>query len=204
MSHRLSSSALRGVALVLAFLVALGIFSVARSMGWLSPLGIASSSSDSQVVQSHERTQEVSLLSLGNQGIKEESRISEIFGKTIPGTGEKLFLQYTFKAKLGIDGAKVKVTTTASGRYVISVPEFVFLGYDKPNFKVAVQDNDALSWATPDIDQMQMVNEILNDKARREYLAGSDDILREQTKVFYDGLIKSVDPAAKTEFVFRS
>src|SRR6476661_7470997 len=115
MSQRLGRYAVRGLALVLAFLVALGIFSVARSNGWLSPLGITSSSSDSQVVQAIERTQEVSLLGLGIQGIKEESRDREIFGKSIPGTGEKLFVKYSFKAKLGLDGAKVKVTTTAPG-----------------------------------------------------------------------------------------
>src|SRR4051794_33742292 len=105
MSQRLGRSAVRGLALVLAFLVALGIFSVVRSKGWLSPLGIASSSSDSQVVQAIERTQEVSLIRLGIQGIKDASRSTEIFGQTIPGTGEKLFVQYSFRAKLGLDGA---------------------------------------------------------------------------------------------------
>ncbi|GAB2773353.1 hypothetical protein GCM10027039_38320 [Terrabacter koreensis] len=195
---------MRGLTMVLTFLVALGIFSIVQAKGWLTPLGIGSSSNDSQVVQAIERTQEVSLLRLGIQGIKEERRNREIFGQTVPGTGEKLFLQYAFKAKLGVDGAKIKVTTVAPGKYVISVPEFIFIGYDQPTFMVAVEDNDVLSWVTPDIDQMQMVNKVLNDGARRQYLVDNDDLLREQTKVFYDGLIKSVDPDAVTEFQFRS
>jgi hypothetical protein len=49
-----------------------------------------------------------------------------------------------------------------------------------------------------------MVTNILNGEARQQYLADNDDLLREQTKVFYNGLITSVDPEAKTEFVFRS
>ena len=204
MSQQLSRHAARALALVLAFLVALGIFSVIRSQGWLSPLGIGSSSSDSQVVQALERTQEVSLLGLGIQGIKEENRDREVFGKSIPGTAERLFVQYSFKAKLGLDGSEVKVTTAAPGRYLITVPEFTFLGYDKLKFEVAVEDNDVLSWVTPDIDQMQMATKILNGEARRQYIVDNDDLLREQTKVFYDSLVKSVDPDAVTEFRFRS
>lgn len=204
MSLRLRRLAVRGTSLVLAFLVAIGIFSVVRNQGWLSPLGIASSSHDTQVVQALERTQEVSLLKLGIQGIKDESRSAEVFGQTIPGTGNRLFVRYSFNAKLGLDGKRVKVTTTTPGTYVISVPEFAFLGFDQPKFEVAVEDKDVLGWAAPDIDQMKMVTTILNGEARRQYLVDNDDLLREQTKVFYDGLIKSVDPDAVTEFQFRS
>jgi hypothetical protein len=204
MSPGLNRFAVRGLTLVLAFLGALGIFSVVQSKGWLSPLGIGSSSNDSQVVQALERTQEVSLLKLGIQGIKQESRSAEFFGQTIPGTGDRLFVKYSFNAKLGLDGEKVEVTSTAPGAYVVSVPEFVFLGFEKPKFEVAVEDKDVLGWAAPDVDQMQMVTGILNGEARQQYLADNDDLLREQTKVFYNGLITSVDPEAKTEFVFRS
>jgi hypothetical protein len=204
MSPRLRRFAVRGTSLVLTFLVALGIFSFVQSKGWLTPLGIGSSSNDSQVVQALERTQEISLLRLGIQGIREESRSAELFGTTIPGTSDRLFVKYSFKAKLGIDGKKVKVTSTAPGTYVVSVPEFAFLGFDKPHFEVAVEDQDVLGWVAPDIDQMQMVSNILNGEARRQHLVDNDDLLREQTKVFYNGLIKSIDPEAKTEFLFRS
>lgn len=204
MSPRLNRFALRGLALVLAFFVALGTFSVVQAKGWLSPLGIGSSSSDSQVVQALERTQEVSLLKLGIQGIRDESRSAEVFGQTIPGTGNRLFVRYSFNAKLGLDAKRVEVTSTTPGTYVVSVPEFAILGFDEPKFEVAVEDKDVLGWAAPDIDQMKMVTNILNGEARRKYLVDNDDILREQTKVFYNGVIKSVDPDAKTEFVFRS
>jgi hypothetical protein len=204
MSRRLTKSALRLLSLPLAFLLAIGVFTTVKNQGWLSPFGITSESHDSQVIRAIERTQEVSLLRLGIQGIKEENQSAEIFGKSIPGTGEKTFLQYAFDAKLGIDGAEVKVTKTGENAYLISVPEFTFIGYDKPTFKVAVEDGGVLSWATPDIDKVEMVNEILNDDARRTYIDSNEDLLEEQTKVFYNSLITSIDPTVVTTFEFRS
>lgn len=189
---------------LLAFLLAIGLFTAAKNLGWLSPLGISSGSHDSQVVRAIERTQEVSLLSLGIQGIKQENRTAKVFGKSVPGTSEKVFLQYNFDAKLGIDGAKVKVTKTGAQTYVVSVPEFSFIGYAEPTFTVAAEDGGALSWVTPDIDKVQMINEILNDDARKEYIASNQDLLKDQTKVFYDSLIKSIDPAVETTFKFNS
>ena len=143
----------------LAFSLALGVFAVAKDRGWLSPLGIESESHDSQVIQAIKRTQEVSLLSLGIQGITQEERSAKIFGKSVPGTEEKVFLQYNFDAKLGIDGAKVRVTRTGPSTYLISVPEFSFIGYAKPTFKVAAEDGGVLSWVTADIDKVEMVNQ---------------------------------------------
>jgi hypothetical protein len=204
MTRRLTRSALRLLSLPLAFLFAIGVFTIVKNLGWLAPLGINSESHDSQVIHAIERTQEVSLLSLGIQGIKEEDQSAEIFGKSIPGTGEKVFLQYNFDAKLGIDGAKVKVTKTGKDAYLISVPKFIFIGYDKPTFKVATEDGGVLSWATPDIDKVEMVNEILNDDARQTYIASNDDLLEEQTRTFYDSLITSIDPTVVTTFEFRS
>ena len=204
MTRQLIRSALRFLPLLLAFLLAIGGFTVLKDLGWLSPLGIESESHDSQVIYAIERTQEVSLLSLGIQGIKEEDRSAEIFGKSVPGTGVKVFLQYNFKAKLGIDGAHVKVTKTGTSAYLISVPAFSFIGYDAPTFKVAAADGGVLSWATPDIDRVEMVNEILNDDARQTYISSNKELLKDQTKTFYDSLITSIDPAAVTTFEFRS
>ncbi|KGN29775.1 hypothetical protein N802_11370 [Knoellia sinensis KCTC 19936] len=185
-------------------LVALGGFAFAREQEWLSPLGLESSSRDSQVIQSIERTEEVSLLSLGVQGIKDYDQNRELFGKTIPGTGKTAFLQYNFHAKLGLDGSKVTVTQQGEHDFTISVPAFAFIGYEQPTFKVAAEDGGVLSWATPEIDKIAMVNEILNDDAQAEYIASNEQTLQDQTKVFYDTLIKSVDPEATTTFEFKS
>jgi hypothetical protein len=204
MTRPLTKSVLRLVTSLLAFLLAIGVFTIVKNQGWLSPFGINSESHDSQVIRAIERTQEVSLLSLSIQGIKDEEQSRKIFGKSIPGTGEKTFLQYNFDAKLGIDGAEVKVTKTGENAYLISVPKFIFIGYDKPTFKVAVEDGGVLSWATPEIDKVEMINDILNDDARQTYIDSNEDLLEEQTKVFYNSLITSIDPAVVTTFEFRS
>jgi hypothetical protein len=204
MTRRLTSSALRLLSLLLVFLVAIGLFTAAKNLGWLSPFGISSESHDTQVIRAIERTQEVSLLSLGIQGIREEGESSKIAGWSVPGTGEKVFMQYNFDAKLGIDGAEVQVARNGENGYLVSIPEFIFIGYDEPTFKVAVEDSGALSWVTPDVDKVEMVNTILNDDARATYIDSNREMLREQTEVFYDRLITSIDPSAVTKFEFRA
>lgn len=204
MTSRLTKFALRFLSLLLVLILAIGGFTVAKNQGWLSPIGIDSESRDSQVIYAIERTQEVSLLSLIIQGIKSEEQNAEVFGTSIPGTGEAVFLQYNFTAKLGVDGAEVDVTKTGESAYLVSVPEFIFIGYDEPTFKVAVEDGGVLSWATSDIDQVEMVSEILNDDARETYLESNEELLQEQTQVFYDSLITSIDPSIKTTYEFSS
>lgn len=192
------------MSLLLVFLLAIGLFTVAKNLGWLSPFDIPSESHDSQVIHAIERTEEVSLLSLGIQGITDEKRNAEIFGKSLPGTGEKVFLQYNFDAKLGIDGARVEVEKTGEGAYLVSVPEFIFIGYDDPTFKVATEDDGVLSFVTPDIDKVEMINRLLRPSARQKYVASNEDLLKDQTRAFYNRLITSIDPSAEARFEFRS
>ena len=49
-----------------------------------------------------------------------------------------------------------------------------------------------------------MVNEILDDDARQEYIDQNEDLLRDQAKVFYESLITSVEPAAVVTFEYTS
>lgn len=70
------------------------------------PVGTVTESRDTQVIQAIERQEEVVLVSLGIQGIAEESTQGTILGQRIPGTGRTKFLQYNYRALLGIDGAK--------------------------------------------------------------------------------------------------
>lgn len=199
---RFAKTAQRALTLLVAFVLGVGAFGIVSNLGWLSPFGIGEESSDSQVINAIERTQEVSLLSLGIQGIKERKRCSEAFGKCVPGTTETTFLQYMFDAKLGIDGAEVVVTKTGVNKFAVAVPEFKFIGYAEPTFKVAVEDGGVFDWVTPDIDEVAMINEILNDDARQTYLDANEDLLQEQTRAFYDSLITSVAPEAETTFEF--
>jgi hypothetical protein len=204
MFRSIAKWAMRLLILFVVFLFSIGGLLVAWNLGWLSPLGLRSESHDSQVIQAIERTQEVSLVGLGIQGIREEDRCSEAFGNCIPGTGETLFLQYNFTAKLGINGADVQVEKTGQDAYLISVPKFISIGFADPTFKVATEDSGVLSWVTPDIDEVEMVNEILNDDSEQQYIDSNDDLLKDQTKVFYDSLITSIDPGVSTTYEFDS
>lgn len=204
MTRPLIRSATRLLSLFLAFALGIGAFAVVRDLGWLSPFGIGTETNDSQVITAVKRTQEVSLVSLSIQGLMEENKCSEVLGKCVPGSTETVFLQYNFTAKLGIDGAEVKVAKTGEDAYLISVPEFSFIGYDEPTFEVATEDGGVLDFITEDIDQVEMVNKILNDEAQAKYVASNEELLKDQTEVFYDGLIKSVAPDATTTFEFSS
>lgn len=185
---------------VLALLV--GGLIVSRNLGLLSPLGVESTSRDSQVIQAVERTEEVALVSLGIQGITDEKRSSTIFGRNVPGTGETVFLQYEFAAKLGLDGAAVGIERTGSNGYRVSVPEFTFIGFDDPKFEEVVTDGGVLSFATPDIDKLKLVNKILGDGQKKEYLTKNQDVLEEQARAFYGRIITGIDPGAEVEYTF--
>lgn len=199
---RISKAAVRVLSAFVAFLLAIVGFTGLKNAGLLSPFGIESETSDSQVVQSIRRTEEVSLLALGIQGITSEERCSTAFGKCIPGTSDEVYLQYTFTGKLGIDGAAVEVAETGADAYTVSIPDFEIIGYSDPEFEVAVTDDGVLSWVTEDIDQTEMITKILGDEAQQKHLDDNEDLLQEQAKVFYDNIIRSVAPEAKVTYEF--
>lgn len=194
---------LKTVVLVAGVLVlAVGALGVAVVQGWLSPFGIDAERKDSQVITAVERTQEVSLLSLAVEGLTSEKRDREVFGQTVPGSGETVYIEYAFDAKLGLDGERVDISSPGANRYVVSVPDFMFIGYDEPTFEVAVEDNGVLSWVTTDIDQLDMVNDVFDDDARDDYLESQQPALQEQAQVFYDSLITGIDPDATITYEF--
>lgn len=159
---------------------------------------------DSQVINAVDRIEQVALVSLGIQGITERRSNSELFGITVPGSGRVTFIQYSFNGKLGIDGEDVTVTPTGENSYLVSIPQFIFIGYDDLDFKVAAEDNGVLSWVTADIDSLDIVNEVLDGAAQQEYLQGNVDLLEEQAQTFYRSIILSVNPEIQVEFEFRN
>jgi hypothetical protein len=145
----------------------------------------------------------VSLLKLVIQGIASEKADRELFGQSIPGTGQAVFMQYNFDAKLGINGEDVTVSKTGENAYLVTIPTFVVIGYDKPTFKVATEDGGILSWVTTDIDKVDMINDVFNEAAQKQYLNDHRDELKDQAQVFYNSLITSIDPLAETTFKFQ-
>jgi hypothetical protein len=186
-------------------LVGVGALAALGATGGLGGLFGASESRSSQVITSIAREQQVVLLSLGIQGIDKKGTNSELpFGIEIPGSERALFLQYSFKAKLGLEGGDVKIVPSGEHGYLITVPEFVFVGHSDEHFELISENGGLLSWLTPEIDQMAMVTTILNDEAQRRYISEHRELLQDQTRVFYTSIVQSIDPESTLTFDFGS
>lgn len=192
------------LSIVVVFAVGLGVgaFAVGKYFPGHSPGETAVEKSDTQVLQAVEREQQVVLLSLGIQGIRESRTSQQLFGVDIPGSGRLSLMQYTFTAKLGLEGGAVKVRELKQGGYLVTVPEFVFIGHDKPKFEIPIEKNGVLSWVTPEIEDVQVINEILDDEGQTRYIKEHMAVLEQQAAAFYSNIIHAIEPDAVIEFVF--
>lgn len=177
-------------------------------IGWIATgltgsfFGEDRESRSSQVVQSLERNEQVVLLSLGIQGIAEERVARTVFGQTVPGSGRTLFLQYGFRAKLGIEGRDVEIEPRDDDTIVITIPDFIFIGHDDITFQTALEDNGVLSWVTPDIDEPDLISQILSEQNINTHVESNRDLLEEQAESFYTGIVEAVDPDMNVVFEF--
>lgn len=168
-----------------------------------SVFGSEFESRDSQVITAISREEQVVLLSLGIQGISEKNGKSTFLGVDVPGSDRVSLLQYGFNAKLGVEGKDVQIVENGENAYTVTVPEFIFIGHSNESFRLVAQDNGVLSFVTPEIDDVEMINTILNGDAQVQYIESNQEILRDQAKAFYAGIIHSVDPTIEVSFEFR-
>lgn len=103
-------------------------------------------------------------------------------GIAVPGDQRAKYIQYNFDAKLGIEGKDVTVKSTKAHHFTVSIPKFIFIGFNKAKYQVAAENNGALSWTTPDIDSTELINKLLNDKVKNQYIESGDEALRDQAK----------------------
>ena len=167
-----------------------------------SYLDSESETSDTRIIQSVSREEQVVLLSLGIQGISEKSEKSTFLGTKVPGSDRASFLQYSFSAKLGVEGRDVRIVQTGDKNFLISVPEFIFIGHDDEKFKLIAENNGALSFITPKNDPVDMINSILSEDAQAKYLESNEEILREQMTLFYSSIITGIDPEVRVKYDF--
>ena len=189
--------------ILIAALVSAVLFGAmnAPTVNWL--VALTSQAKDDQVITAVERVDEHVLVQLRAEGIKEKQQDgSFLLGVEIPGTNRTTFLRYGFDAKLGVQGDAVSVTPQGEHVYLVSVPPFVFIGYDDFASEVAVENNGILSWTTPDIDELELSNSILTAEAEQQYVDENVDVLREQADAVLTRIIRSVDPDATIEFEF--
>ncbi|GMA33200.1 hypothetical protein [Litorihabitans aurantiacus] len=157
---------------------------------------------DVSVLDAVETEEQVVLLTLGIQGLLEESSTGEVLGITIPGSARSSFMRYEFSALAGIEGEDVAIEETGEGEYLITIPEFVLIGHDDESFELVVENNGVLSFVTPEIDEVEMVGTILDGGVEQEYLDSNDELLREQAMAFYRGIVSGIDPDAAVAFEF--
>lgn len=186
------------IVVLLASVVAVAVFAYESGKIRQTP-----EAADERVVQSISREEQVVLLSLGIQGIREDSNHLRVRNITVPGTARVQFIQYDYRAQLGIEGKDVQASKTGDHTYKVVVPRFQFLGHSDAHFKVVVENNGTFSFLTDDIDTAAAITEILDDDTKRQHIADNRDILQEQAKAHYLGIIEAVDPRAEVEFSFR-
>lgn len=165
-------------------------------------LGNVTEDRDSRVITAITESEQVVLLSLGIQGIAERET-SELWGVEVPWSDRAAFIRYGFTAKLGIDGGDVSIEQTGADTFLLSIPEFIFIGHEKETFEVVVEDNGALSWFTPEVDTVDMITKILNDDTEAQYIDANEWVLRDQAVAFYEGIVAGIDPSLTVEFEFR-
>ena len=115
MSPRKLSTTLIALVVLLSLACAgLGVYAVRQPQEvYTAPV----ESTNSQVINAVEREEQVVLLSLGIQGLTEKSSAGQVFGVRVPWTDRTQFVQYSYKAKLGIEGKDVSVTETGEHSY---------------------------------------------------------------------------------------
>jgi len=186
---------------VVALVVVVGMTLVgAHYLG--NPLDAFDESKNTRVLYSIRNVEEVALLSLGVQEIENDSKDASLFNVSIPGTTKTSNVQFSFQAKLGINGENVGVEDRGSNDFLITIPEFEFIGMENLDVQVLNEENGVLSWVTPDIDKGAMLEEVINADLQDKYIESNEQTLQEQAENFYRDLVVSVAPDAAVEFEF--
>lgn len=195
--RRIRPGVLGILALIVGLVVGAGIV---RSMA--PAVGTEVETLNEQVARSISLDEQVVLVSLGIQGITSERIQSTVFGKKVPGTARTSFLQYTYDAKLGIEGDEVIVEETGENQFLVKIPEFIFIGHENAEFKTVVEDNGVMSFVTPEVDTAGLITEVLNEDARDTHIDSNREVLELQARNFYSGIIHGVEPDIDLTFEF--
>ncbi|GAA1949860.1 hypothetical protein GCM10009816_08440 [Microbacterium aquimaris] len=168
----------------------------------------ATESRDTQVIRSITGEEQVILVTAGMTDVQEENgegltlAIGDWDFFTLPGSERSVLVRYEYDAKFGIEGKDVAITRTGDGSYLITIPEFVYLGYTNPDLSVAHEENGFLSWTTPEIDTTAVFEELLSEQAVEQHIDGFQLTLEDQAELFYTRIVHAIDPAITLQFHF--
>lgn len=192
------------VAALMAIILVLGVFIWRSTSSALSePIGVETESSTSEIVNAVEREEQVVLVSSSVQGLHKTETRRTAFGRGVPGSGRTHFLQYTYTAKLGIEGKDVEIRETADNEFTIVIPAFTFIGHSDPTFETVLEDGGIIRFVSPEIDTASVITDVLNGEAKNEHVRRNTELLKDQAKVFYSGIVHAIDEDAQLTFEYE-
>ncbi|MCT9001066.1 hypothetical protein [Microbacterium memoriense] len=187
--------------LLVAAVVGVGFSGALRPFTFAGLFGGISTQS-SEVVKYVLPKQEVALASLRVEGLERADSDGNLMGIRIPAGDRTKLIQYSFDAKIGIDGSAVTISEDGDHAYTLTIPAFIFIGHSNERFEDPIESNGILSWLSAEIEDTDMVNTILSEDKKAKYVANSLQVLKDQTEAFYGSIIRSVDNEADLSFKF--
>lgn len=187
---------------LLALFVVLALAAAAVGGLWIGKSFGASEQREIQVIKSVELQEQVVLVRSAIADLKPRADIQDINGVVIPWTDRSVLLQYEFDTMVGINGEDVTITRTGDNTFVIAIPDFILIGIDEPRYHVVNESNGVLSFLTPEIDTLQLTQEVLTDDVKAQHIDGLRPLLEVQAKGFYTSIVTAIDPNVSLEFTF--
>lgn len=191
-----------GIVVLVGGALVAGIAAGLLAPSWLaSALGPRTPVRNEQVVSSIQKEEQSVLLTLGVQGISEAKGIPPAMFKDFPLLHKARLMQYSMKAKLGVDA--VTIDATGDHTFVVTVPEFIWIGQDDLNIDRVFSDDGVLSAFTEQKSEVDQLNGIVDDALKQKHLEGNDQALRDQAEFYFTKLARSIDPDAELTFEFE-
>lgn len=168
----------------------------------------AAESRDTQVIRSIKGEEQVILVTAGMTDVKGENgdglklAIGDWNLFTLPGSERSVLVRYEYDAKFGIEGKDVDIRQTGDNTYLVSIPEFIYLGYANPDLSIADEKNGLLSWTTPEIDKTDVFEALLSESFIEQHIDGFRPMLEQQAETFYTRIVHAIDPSITLEFEF--
>ena len=190
---------------VIALVAALAFAFVGKSVTGIftSPVTVEVEKDTTEIIRSIERNEQIILLSTATQGLHTVTKETKLWDRLPFRANRTNIIQYTYTMKLGVDGSDVKIREVGDNAFRVTIPEFRVLGLDDPEFRTVLEDNEIFSFVSEPIDEVQEVNEILNDAKKREHIDSHRDLLEDQARNFYSGIVHAIDDDVQLQFEFR-
>lgn len=190
-----------GVVVLVLGSVVVGVAAGLLTPPWLaSALGSQSVVRNEQVVMFITKEEQTVLLTLGVEGISESEGLPPAVLKDVPLLQKARLMQYSLKAKLGVDAETIDAT--GDHQFVVTVPPFIWIGEADRKIERVINDDGGLSAFTEQKTESEQLNGLVDDDLKTKYLKSNAEALRNQAEFHFTKLAHSIDPDAELTFEF--